>query len=83
MSNHRGQNYIFGNYNHYGVMPCGLFPSVKTLLAYRSFRRPVRGGTGNIDIPLIYRGETGDVICQKCPGNEFTFHIESPDTLIA
>ena len=35
--------YIFGDYNHYGVMLCRLFPSIKTLPAYRSLRRLVVG----------------------------------------
>ena len=41
MSNHMVPIYIFGDYNHHGVMLCSLFPSVRTLPTYRWFTRPV------------------------------------------
>ena len=39
---HRGANYIFGTCKHHIVMLWSWFPSVKTLPAYRSLRRPVK-----------------------------------------
>ena len=41
MSINKGPNYIFGTCKHHRVMLCSLFPSVKTLPAYRWLRRPV------------------------------------------
>ena len=46
MSINKGPNYIFGTCKHHRVMLCSLFPSVKTLPAYRWLRRPVTSRHG-------------------------------------